>query len=83
MVAGRRTSATGTVKNMGKGGRKKNWPTSWRRAVMVGGTLTLKGRSFEHELVVLPLRVEVETPEALREKVDDAIVAKTGKQTPS
>ena len=72
---------TGDV-NMGKGGRKKNWPRSWKQAAMVGGTLTLKGRAFEVEHVVAQLRV-VATPSELEERFDEAIIAETGKQTPS
>ena len=68
---------------MGKGGKKKNWPRSWKQAAATGGTLTLKGRGFERELVVLPLRVDAKTPPELEEEVDEAIVAETKKQQPS
>ena len=49
--------------------KPKTWPRSWKQAALVGGTLTLKGRSFEHELVVVSERVEASTPEQLEEAV--------------
>jgi hypothetical protein len=50
--------------------KPKSWPRSWKQAAIVGGTLILKGRSVEHALVVLTVRVEANTPEEL----DEALV---------
>jgi hypothetical protein len=68
---------------MGKGGRAKIWPRSWKQSAIVGGTVTLKGRSFEKDLVVLPMTVEAESPAHLEERGDEALVIKAGKQRPS
>jgi len=41
------------------------------QAVSVGGPLTLKGRSFEAEYIVMTERVEAETPEQLVDAVTE------------
>jgi hypothetical protein len=68
---------------MGRGGRPKQWPRSWKGAALVGGALVLKGRSFEREYVALPVRIGADGPEQLAEKVEDVIVADTTRQRPS
>jgi hypothetical protein len=68
---------------VGKGGKKKNWPRSWKQAAATGGTLTLKGRGFEKELVVLPLRVEAESPTELAERVEEVLIEATKKEPES
>ena len=68
---------------MGRGGRPKPWPKSWKQTARVGGSLTVRGRSFEREYVVVPVRVEADTPEQLAEMVENAIVAETSRQRPS
>lgn len=68
---------------MGKGGKKKVWPRSWRQAAAMGESMVLKGRGVEAEYVVLPLRVPADAPEALVELVDGALRAETGRQRPS
>jgi hypothetical protein len=45
--------------------------------------LTLKGRSFEAEYVALPLRVEAGDPQELAERVERALVERTGMKRPS
>lgn len=67
---------------MGTGGKRKNWPKSWRQAAATGGAMVLKGRSFEREYVVLPLTIEAE-PEELVEKVEAALTDATKMQRPS
>jgi hypothetical protein len=71
------------VKVMGKGGREKTWPKSWKQTAILGGTVTLKARGFEKDLVVLPLTVAAKTPAELAEGVDEAVVAETLKRPPS
>lgn len=68
---------------MGKGGRKKAWPRSWKQAAASREALTLKGRGFEAAYVVVPLRVEVETPAEMERRVIEAIVTATRVQRPS
>jgi hypothetical protein len=68
---------------MGRGGRPKRWPRSWKQAARAGGPFVLKGRGFEREYVGLSVRVEADTPERLVETVDDALVAATRGQRPS
>ncbi len=67
---------------MGKGGKRKNRPRSWKQAT-AGGTLVLKGRSFEKEYVVGPTEVEVKTPDELQVRTEEAIVEATKKQPQS
>lgn len=69
--------------NTGKGGEKKSWPRSWKHAGVAGGTLTLKGRGFDAEYAVVPVRVEAETPSELEDKVDDALADAAKLQRPS
>lgn len=68
---------------MGKGGRKKSWPRSWKQSVIVGGTLTVKGRGVGAEFVVIPLRVEAKGPAELGDRIEEAVVDQTLKQRPS
>ena len=68
---------------MGKGGRRKTWPRSWRQAAVVGGTMTLQGRGFEKEYVVLPLKIEAETPPELEKGVDEPLADAAQVQRPS
>jgi hypothetical protein len=65
--------------SLGSGGKKKTWPKSWQQAAM-NGTLTLKGRSFEREYILLPVRVEAARPNELEERVDAAVVEETLKR---
>jgi len=69
---------------MGKGGKRpKTWPSSWKQTGIVGGTLTLKGRSFAVGYVVLPVRVEATDASQLDERVNEAVVGETLKLGPS
>jgi hypothetical protein len=51
--------------------KRKLWSQSWKDPVT---TLTLKGRSFERELVVLSIKGEPDRPEQLLGRVEGAIV---------
>lgn len=73
---------------MGKGGKRKNWPRSWKQVGMTGGVLQLAGRNFESaELVVLPVQVIVSDvehpPDVLRERVEAVLTATVKKQPES
>jgi len=66
---------------MGKGGKKKDWPKSWKQVAAVGGTMVLRGRSFDREYVVLSVR-DAEEP-GLVENLEAVIIERTTRQPPS
>lgn len=70
---------------MGKGGKRKQWRTSFARVGMAGGSLRLAGRGLVGpELLIAPVRVVVDDaerpPDVLVERVEAELVGRGGRE---